>query len=39
MFYDIVEPEGGQDDVHPYHRLSHETDEVAGLGATGIDSL
>ena len=39
MFYDVVEPEGGQDGVHPNHRLGHETDEVAGLGATGIDGL
>ena len=25
--------------MHPDHRLGHETDEVAGLGTTGIDGL
>ena len=39
MLHDVVEPAGGQDGVHPDHRLGHETDEVAGLGATGIDGL
>ena len=31
MLHDVVEPAGGQDGVHPDHRLGHETDEVAGL--------
>jgi len=31
MFYDVVEPAGRQDGVHPDHRLGHEADEVAGL--------
>ena len=39
MFHDVVEPAGGQDGVHPDHRLGHEADEVAGLGAAGVDGL
>ena len=31
MLHDVVEPAGGQDGVHPDHRLGHETDEVAGV--------
>lgn len=39
MHHNVVEPAGGQNGVHPDHRLGHETNEVAGLGATGIDGL
>ena len=39
MHHDVVEPAGGQDGMHPDHWFGHEADEVAGLGATGFDSL
>ena len=39
MLYDVVEPAVGQDGMQPYHRLGHETDEVAGLGPAGVDGL
>ena len=39
MLHDVVEPTGGQDGVHPDHRLGHEADEVAGLGTASVDGL